>query len=87
MYKIIFILIRAALGPKSHFHCIPSSQDWVQVYTLAKEQALLGICFAGVQKLYEQNPKALSNLPKSIKMQWFALATNIQNRNKIINNQ
>lgn len=85
--KKFFAIILLAIGKITDIPFIPSSQDWVQIYTLAKEQALLGICFAGVQKIYEQNPEALSNLPKSIKMQWFALATNIQNRNKIINNQ
>ena len=85
--KKFFAIILLAIGKITDIPFNLSSQDWVQVYTLAKEQALLGICFAGVQKLYEQNPEALSNLPKSIKMQWFALATNIQNRNKIINSQ
>lgn len=85
--KKFFAIILLAIGKITDIPFNLSSQDWVQVYTLAKEQALLGICFAGVQKLYEQNPEALSNLPKSIKVQWFALATNIQNRNKIINSQ
>ena len=87
MYKIIFILIRAALGQKCHFHCIPSSQDWKHVYTIAKEQALLGICFIGVEKLYKLQLDVVKNMPKGLKIQWFSVATKIQNRNKVINKQ
>lgn len=84
---IFYRLIRISIVKDTDFPFVLSSQEWKSIYVIAKNQALLGICFASIERLYKNQPDVLVNLPIELKMQWYAIATNIQNRNKIINNQ
>lgn len=84
---IFYRLIRISIVKDTDFPFVLSSQEWKSIYVIAKNQTLLGICFASIERLYKNQPDVLVNLPKELKMQWYAFATNIQNRNKIINNQ
>ena len=49
---------------------------------MAREQALVGVCFAGVKKL--ERSGQLVNLPSSLKMQWLAMAMQIQRQNEVV---
>ena len=49
---------------------------------MAREQALVGVCFAGVKKL--ERSEQLVNLPSSLKMQWLATAIQIQRQNEVV---
>lgn len=50
-----FDLIRVALGRKVCLSHSPSACEWGELYAMAKKQSLVGVCFAGVQKLYNDN--------------------------------
>ena len=84
---IFYRLIRISIGKDTDFPFVLSSQEWKSIYVIAKNQALLGICFASIERLYKSQPDVLVNLPIELKMQWYAIAENIQHRNKIINRQ
>lgn len=87
MNKTFHRLIRISIGKDTDFPFVLSSQEWKSIYVIAKNQALLGICFASIERLYKNQPDVLVNLPKELKMQWYATATNIQYRNEIVNGQ
>lgn len=50
---------------------------------MAKKQSLVGICFAGVQRLQRQYQCP----PKALYLQWIGMAAKIQQRNEIVNVQ
>lgn len=60
---------------------VPSQTDWYMMYEMAKSQAILGICFNGVQKLYKEHPEAVVNLPFELRMKWFGITVEIQKKN------
>lgn len=87
MNKTFHRLIRISIGKDTDFPFVLSSQEWKSIYVIAKNQALLGICYTSIERLYKDQPDVLVNLPIELKMQWYAIAENIQHRNKIINRQ
>lgn len=54
------------------------------LYSISVKQAVAGVCFCGLQRL---PAKQLSELPKSLMMQWFAMAEGIRQRNALMNNR
>ena len=68
--EIFYRLIRISIGKDTDFPFFLSSQEWNSIYSIAKDQTLLGICFAGIEWLYNNKPEVLVNLPKELKRQW-----------------
>lgn len=82
--KILFFeLIQVAIGLRANLSKTPSHDEWYKLYDIAQKQALLGICFTGVQNLKEQN----KNVPRALFFQWLAITTKIQQQNELMNNQ
>lgn len=61
----------------------PSADDWGELYAMAKKQSLVGVCFAGVQKLVEQHREP----PEMLYLTWMGMAAKIQQRNEVVNSQ
>ena len=77
---LFFDLIKVATKNHNRLSGIPTSNEWIEIYQLAKQQTLVGILFAAIVKLpSEQRP------PKTLLMQWFAYAENIRNKNIQVN--
>lgn len=74
-------LVRVAICQSSVMSSTPSASDWEQLYHMAKKHALLGVCFFGVQRLPHGQRE---NLPMKIKMQWIAVASEIERRNEVL---
>ena len=56
-FKLLPQLIQVALGHGKCLPYMPSADDWKQMYYEACKQAIVGICFEGVQRLpKEQQP-------------------------------
>lgn len=81
-YKLFFELIQVAIGRRDALSRVPSSAEWSALYGLSVKQAVAGVCFYGVQRLAVEQRTCLSVL---LKMQWLALATQIQARNEMMN--
>ena len=76
MEKLFFELLQVAIGNLQSLSAVPSKEEWLFLFQAAKKQSLVGIAFYGVQKLpIEQRPE------RSIILQWFAIASQIQERN------
>lgn len=51
--KLFFELIRVAIGTQDSLSHILTGKEWQIMYDIAKKQSLVGICFAGVQRLVD----------------------------------
>lgn len=87
MRDLFFELIRVAIGTQESLSCQPSVQEWRYLYEMAKKQALLGICFAGVQKLSINHQSFIIHLSEPLRLQWMGMAAKIQQRNEVVNRQ
>lgn len=86
--KLFFELIRVAIGTQESLSRSPSKSEWAELYAMSKKQSLVGICFAGVQRLksrdeYEQTENQeprTKNQDKVQYLQWMGGAA-VQMRN------
>ena len=60
MEQLFFELIRVAIGTQDTLSRPPSTCEWKELYNMAKKQSLVGIGFAGLQKLYNSVNQELS---------------------------
>lgn len=70
--QLFFELIRVAIGTQVTLSRPPSACEWKELYNMAKKQSLVGICFAGLQKLYNsvnQEPSTHNPQPNSTQNQ------------------
>ena len=82
MQDYFFELIQVAIGRRGALSHVPSAEEWSALYGLSVKQAVAGVCFCGVQRLAVEQRACL---PALLKMQWLALATQIQARNELMN--
>lgn len=72
MNSLFFELIRVAIGTQDTLSRPPSRGEWAELYAMAKKQSLVGICFAGLQRLYNednQEPSIQNPQPNSTQNQ------------------
>ena len=81
--SIFFELIQVAIGNRFCLSHTPSEGEWGELYAMAKKQSLVGVCFAGVQKLVEQQQEP----PEMQYLTWMGMAAKIQQRNEVVNRQ
>ena len=79
---LFFELIRVALSNAISLSHKPSEKEWKQLYDMAKKQSLVGICFAAVQRLPEDERP-----PEMLYLTWMGMAAKIQQRNEVMNKQ
>lgn len=79
---LFFELIRVALSNAVSLSHKPSEKEWKQLYDMAKKQSLVGICFAAVQRLPEDERP-----PEMLYLTWMGMAAKIQQRNEVMNKQ
>lgn len=75
--KLFFELIRVAIGNAVCLSHTPKAKEWQMLYEMAKKQSLVGICFAGVQKLQAQRqaPNSWGNdQSEMLFLQWMGMA-------------
>ena len=61
-------LLLVALGRVSSLQKVPTQGDWQMMYRMAHVQALLGVCFAGIQRLPEEQLPPLDILDRWARM-------------------
>lgn len=80
--ELFFELIQVAIGRRTRLSRVPTAEEWNLLYLTAEKQAVLGVCFAGVNSL----PKELTlTMPMPLKMKWLAVSARIQQRNELMN--
>lgn len=81
--SIFYQLIQVALGQRSCLSHSPNADEWGELYAMAKKQSLVGVCFAGVQRLQQQRQEP----PEMTYLTWMGMAAKIQQRNEVLNRQ
>lgn len=76
-------LIQVSLGMQICLSHTPSVDEWGELYAMAKKQSLVGVCFAGLQKLQTQRQEP----PEMLYLTWMGMAAKIQQRNEVVNKQ
>lgn len=80
---IFFELLLVAIGNADCLSHTPTDKEWKALYDMAKKQSLVGVCFAGVQKLVEQQRAP----EEMLYLTWMGMAAKIQQRNEVVNRQ
>lgn len=88
--QLFYELIRVAIGTQLSLSRPPSAKEWQQLYDIAKKQSLVGICFAGVQRLATSigsETEQRQEPPEMLYLTWMGMAAKIQQRNELMNRQ
>ena len=81
MKLLFFELIQVAIGRRERLSHTPTEMEWRELYALAEKQAVIGICFCGVQRLQRLG----YDIPMDLYMKWLGMAAKIQQRNELMN--
>lgn len=77
MEKLFFELMQVSVGQLDCVSRFPEPEEWNRFHDLAKRQAVVGICYHGVTKLYEYGLIA----PQELSLDWMAEAEEIKEQN------
>ena len=83
----IFAFLRCCLGCKENMSRVIAGMDWQELYSFASKQALLGLCFEGIERLGEEYPDELRLNPigRELLMNWMGKAQQIRRQNMKVN--
>lgn len=81
--NLFFELIQVTLGVRVCLSHSPTPEEWKMLYDIAKKQSLMGVCFAGVQRLVGQQQEP----PEMTYLTWMGMAAKIQQRNQTVDEQ
>lgn len=87
--NIFLELIRVSIGTQDALSRPLSEKEWAKMYEMAKKQSLVGICFAGIQRLGADADDGFAKIGLS-EIQyftWMGMSYKIQMRNETVNKQ
>ena len=84
---MIFDFLKYCLGGKVNMSNVVVNNDWQQLYSFASKQAILGLCFEGIERLGEEYPEELKQNPigRELLMTWMGKAQQIRRQNMKVN--
>ena len=92
MHKInsmfpFFSFLRYSLGSKGNMSRVIAGMNWQELYSFASKQALLGLCFEGIERLGKEYPEELKQNPigRELLMTWMGKAQQIRRQNMKVN--
>ncbi len=87
MIYTFFAFQRYCLGSKSDVSKVIAGMDWQELYSFASKQALLGLCFDGIERLGKEYPEELRLNPigRELLMTWMGKAQQIRRQNMKVN--
>ncbi len=83
MEKLFFEFLQIAIGNRKSLSVSVTDADWHRLFEFSKRQALIGVGFTAVEKLHAMGVVC----PAALRMQWMALALQIEKRNALLNEQ
>ena len=83
----LFDFLKYCLGAKSDVNKMIAGIDWQMLYSFAFKQALLGLCFDGIERLGKEYPEELKLNPigRELLMTWMGKAQQIHRQNMKVN--
>ena len=79
---LLLELLQIALGKRDRLSHVPSKEEWRDLFADAQKQSVVGIAFAGVQRLPEEQWP-----PRALLFEWIGAAESIKQRNATIDRQ
>lgn len=85
--SIIFDFLKYCLWVKGDMSKVVAGMDWRLLYEFASKQAMLGVCFDGIERLGKEYPEVLRLNPigRDVLMAWMAKAQQIRRLNMNVN--
>ena len=83
----IFAFLKYCLGSKENMSRVITGMDWQELYSFASKQALLGLCFEGIERLGKEYPEELrrNSIGRELLMTWMGKAQQIRRQNMKVN--
>ena len=83
----IFAFLKYCLGYKGDMSRVIIGMDWQELYSFASKQAILGLCFEGIERLGKEYPEELKRNPigRELLMTWMGKAQQIRRQNMKVN--
>ena len=84
---MIFDFLKYCLDRKDNMSNVAADIDWQQLYSFASKQAILGLCFDGIERLGKEYPEELMQNPigRELLMTWMGAAQQIRRQNMKVN--
>ena len=82
-----FDFLKYCLGYKEDMSRVIACMNWQELYSFASKQALLGLCFDGIERLGKEYPEELKRNPigRELLMTWMGKAQQIRRQNMKVN--
>ena len=82
-----FAFLRYCLGYKRDMSRVVAGMNWQELYSFASKQALLGLCFEGIERLGKEYPEELKQNPigRELLITWMGKAQQIRRQNMKVN--
>ena len=82
-----FAFLKYCFGYKGDMSSVVAGMDWQELYSFASKQALLGLCFDGIERLGKEYPEELRLNPigRELLMTWMGKAQQIRRQNVKVN--
>ena len=80
---MFFEFIQVAVGNRKSLSAAINNSDWHRLFDFCQKQALIGVGFSAVEKLHTMDVVC----PANLRMKWMALASQIEKRNALLNEQ
>ena len=83
----IFAFLKYCLGYKGDMSRVIIGMNWQELYSFASKQAILGLCFEGIERLGKEYPEELKQNPigRELLMTWMGKAQQIRRQNMKVN--
>ena len=87
MMNDIFVILQYCLGYKRNISNAVACMDWQNLYSFASKQAILGLCFDGIERLGKEYPEELKKYPieRDLLMTWMGVSQQIRRQNMKVN--
>ena len=84
---VFFAFLKYCLGSKENMSRAIAGMNWQELYSFASKQALLGLCFDGIERLGKEYPEELMQNPigRELLMTWMGKAQQIRRQNMKVN--
>ena len=82
-----FAFLKYCLGSKEDMSRVIAGMNWQELYSFASKQALLGLCFDGIERLGAEYPEELKQNPigRELLMTWMGKVQQIRRQNMKVN--
>lgn len=83
--QLFYELVRVSIGTQDSLTRVPAEQEWSDLYRMSKKQSMIGVCFAGVLKIRNEQTSYAVNLPKPLYLKWVGMTAKIKKKNALMN--